>query len=171
MFTAVTSPLLAARTVGSHDAFVILCWSVLTVVTLWAVARTLRAYMLGLAFHSFKTDGKPKQVEMFGVNMAVDEEYTDQRPCCEYWCGRMEEAGMEVHPSDSGALLIANNGLYGFENYNPICWTIQQQVFGVQHGISQCDKELERWKLQRAKNEGALYAHQQWLRKAQRGEM
>ena len=129
------------------------------------------AYMLGLAFHAYKTDGKPKPVEMFGVNMSGAEEYEDQKPCCEYWLGRMEEAGMEVHPSDAGAILVAKNGLYGFENYNSLSWEIQQQVFGVMGGIKQCDAELEKWKLQKAKNEGALFAHDHWLRKTQRGEI
>jgi len=60
------------------------------------------AYMLALAYHSFIMTEKPKHVAMFGVHMAAGEEYAEQRPCCEYWIGRMEGAGMDVEPSWGG---------------------------------------------------------------------
>ena len=47
------------------------------------------SYMMALAYHSFITTGKPKRVEQYGIHMAAREEYKDQRPCCEYWAGRM----------------------------------------------------------------------------------
>lgn len=128
------------------------------------------AYMIALAFHAYDTVGHPSTVELFGVHMSSDEEYRDQRPCCEYWLGRLEGAGCEVKVAPGGAILAAN-GIYGYEEYDPACWAIQQRAFGIRHGIKQCDDELEKWKLQRSKNEGALFEAEYWLRKAQRGEL
>lgn len=128
------------------------------------------SYMIGLAFHCYVTTGKPSEIELFGVNMAVSEEYTDQRPCCEYWIGRLEQAGATVTIADSGALLAAN-GLYGFEKYSPLCWEMQQRVFAIQGGIKQSDDELRSWQIQKAKNEGALFEAERLLKKAQRGEL
>jgi len=129
------------------------------------------AYMLALAYHSFVTDGTPKELELYGVNMSSGEEYTDQRACCEYWIGRTETAGVKVQLTDGGALMIAKNGLYGFENYNPLCWEIQQRVFAIEGGIRQSEAELHKWELQKAKNAGAHFEASHWLRKAQRGEI
>ena len=74
------------------------------------------AYMLALAYHSFIMTENPKHVALFGIHMSAGEEYTDQRPCCEYWLGRMEGAGMDIELAPGGALLAAM-GLYGYENY------------------------------------------------------
>ena len=129
------------------------------------------AYMLGLAFYSHKTTGKPSEVELFGVNMSSGEEYVDQRPCCEYWIGCLETAGVKVTLTDGGALMVSKTGLYGFENYDPLCWEIQQRVFAIEGGIRKSEAELHRWELQRAKNAGAHFEASHWLRKAQRGEL
>jgi hypothetical protein len=127
------------------------------------------AYMQALAFHSFIMTGKPKHVAMFGVHMESSEEYTEQRPCCEYWLGRMEGAGMDIELAPGGALL-ASVGLYGYENYNPVCWELRQRIFGLQNGVKQSEAEVKKWELQKAKNEGAINEDEMILRKFQRGE-
>jgi hypothetical protein len=88
---------------------------------------TTITYMLALAYHSFKTTGKPFHVGLYGVHMEHDEEYGIQRPCCEYWIGKMQGAGMDVSVAPGGALL-ESSGLYGYENYNPICLDLKQRV-------------------------------------------
>jgi hypothetical protein len=50
---------------------------------------TTITYMLAWAYHSFLKIGKPLHVFLAGVHMEHREEYTVQRPCCEYWLGRM----------------------------------------------------------------------------------
>lgn len=127
------------------------------------------AYMIALAYHSFVLTGKPKNVALYGVHMEGEEEYTEQRPCCEYWLGRLEGAGVTVTPAEAGSLLIAN-ALYGYEKYNAVCWEMRQRTFLINNGIKQSAGEKEKWGLQQAKNEGALYECQYWLRKFQRGE-
>jgi hypothetical protein len=128
------------------------------------------AYMLGMAYHSFVTTGKPKRVELYGIHMAAAEEYMDQRPACEYWIGRMEGAGMSVDAGPDGALLISM-GLYGYEKYNPVCWDMRQRTQGLSGGMAQATAEIKRWELQKAKNEGAMFECEFWLRKFQRGEL
>lgn len=128
------------------------------------------AYMLALAYHARKTEKRPKVVELYGVHMSAGEEYADQRPCCEYWLGMLQASGAKVVLAPGGALLAANS-MYGYEDYNPACWEMQQRIFGIQGGIRNSDSELQRWTIQKAKNEGALFEAEYWLHKAQRGEI
>jgi len=127
------------------------------------------SYMLALAYHSFLVSGNPKHVAMFGVHMSASEEYTEQRPNCEYWIGRMESAGIDIELAPGGAVLTAM-GLYGYENYNPVCFELQQRITGIRNGIAHAEQEVQKWTIQRAKNEGAMYEDEMWLRKFQRGE-
>jgi hypothetical protein len=128
------------------------------------------AYMLALAYHSFMVTNKPKHVAMFGVHMAANEEYSEQRPCCEYWIGRMEGAGMDVEPSHGGALLQAI-GLYGYENYNPVCLDMRQYIQLLQNGAVEALREIKKWELQKSKQDGGIQAVEHFLRKFQRGEL
>lgn len=126
-------------------------------------------YMLALAYHSFVMTGNPKHVALFGIHMQAEEEYGEQRPCCEYWLGRMEGAGMDIEVAPGGSLLISM-GLYGYENYHPVCYDMRQRIMGLTNGIKQTDSEIKKWELQRAKNEGAIHEAEEWLHKFQRGE-
>lgn len=128
------------------------------------------AYMLALAYHSYIMTEKPKHVALFGIKMFAEEEYSEQRPCCEYWLGRMEGAGMDVMVAP-GSALLASPGLYGYENYNPIAYDIRQRIVGLEMGLNHSKNELNKWTLQVAKNEGGLSENEYWLRKIQKGEI
>jgi hypothetical protein len=130
---------------------------------------TAIGYMLALAYHSFVTTGRPKHIAVFGVHMSAREEYTEQRPCCEYWLGRLEGAGVDLFLAPGGALLTAN-GLYGYENYDPICYAMRQRITSLRKGYDKADKTREQWLMQRTKNEGAIFEAEYWLRRFQRGE-
>jgi len=56
-----------------------------------------------------------KTIHLYGVNMAVDGEYSYERPSCEYFCGIAEGMGIElfIHPDSD---LCKTTFLYGFEN-------------------------------------------------------
>lgn len=127
------------------------------------------SFMLALAYHSFLTTGKPEVAEMYGVHMVCEEEYKDQRACCEYWIGLMEGAGMAVIPP-AGGILLASVGLYGVENYNPVCWDMRQRIFGLQNGITDARNNMQEAKLQEARNFGALKEVELWNLRFQRGE-
>lgn len=128
------------------------------------------SYMLALAFHSFVMTEKPKHVALFGIQMFAEEEYAEQRPCCEYWLGRMEGAGMDVEVAP-GSALLASPGMYGYQNYNPIAYDIRQRLIGIEVGLNHSQNEVEKWKIQLARNEGAKAEDEYWLRKIQKGEI
>jgi hypothetical protein len=63
------------------------------------------AYQLALALWEHH-NGKPlKSLYMFGVNLSALEEYVGQRPCAEYWLGRLEQAGVAVNIPPGASLL------------------------------------------------------------------
>ena len=126
------------------------------------------SYMLALAYYSFLTTGKPKHVALFGIVMACDEEYGEQRPCCEYWLGRMEGAGIDIEIAPDSAVL-ASPGLYGYETYNPIVYDIKQRMQGINIGLLQSQKELDKWKEQKARQEGGMAENQYWLNRFTKG--
>jgi hypothetical protein len=128
------------------------------------------SYMLALAYHSYLTTKKPKHVAMFGIHMAAREEYTDQRPCCEYWIGVMRGAGMDVEPSPGGAIM-ASRGLYGYEDYLPICHEFRQRIQGLTMGFQQSQAEVIKWQAQLNKQQGAVQENEYWLRRHQTGNI
>lgn len=56
-----------------------------------------------------------EEIAVMGVNMAWNEEYSEQRPSCEYMLGRAMESGVIVHIPDVSDLLKAGH-LYAFES-------------------------------------------------------
>lgn len=67
------------------------------------------AYMFALAV----SEGFD-EIGLYGIDMAIDEEYADQRPNLEYFIGRAEERGIRVIIPESSALLKSDH-LYGYE--------------------------------------------------------
>ena len=83
----------------------------------------------------------------------------------------MEAVGIDVVLPEVGVLLKSTNGgLYGRENYDPICWDMRQRTYGIQNGVNDQINKLHAAEIQKAKNEGALYECNYWLLKHQRGE-
>ncbi len=67
------------------------------------------AYALALAgFEQFK------EIHLYGVEMDREKEIANERPCIEYWIGRLEERGVKIwiHPNSS---LMTHGGLYGYQ--------------------------------------------------------
>jgi hypothetical protein len=67
------------------------------------------SYMIALAVHEGYTD-----ISLFGVDMATDSEYSNQRPSCEYMIGYCEGKGINFYLPPESDLLRAPF-LYGFE--------------------------------------------------------
>jgi hypothetical protein len=132
--------------------------------------RTSITFMLALAYHSFKLTGKPFHVGLFGIHMEdVAEEYAEQRPCCEYWLGRMEDAGMDVFIA-AGAVLAAPF-VYGYEKYNQLVWLLRQRHDALQNGLRMKQQEYQEKMQEVHQQMGAVSESEYWLRKAQRGEL
>lgn len=126
-------------------------------------------YMLALAYHSFVTTGKPKRVELYGVHMEHTEEYTTQRPCCEYWLGRMEGAGMDIYLA--GGAILKSDGLYAYEGYNPLCYKFRLRINGLANGKAVREKEMRDAELKMHEQDGAIKECEYWLRLAQTGQL
>ena len=55
-----------------------------------------------------------KEIEVWGVDMAVGSEYQNQRPSCEFWLGVAAGMGIKIHiPAEAD--LLKSRFLYGFE--------------------------------------------------------
>lgn len=130
---------------------------------------TTLTYMMALAYHSFITTGKPMHLAMFGVHMEHREEYTEQRPCCEYWLGRMEGAGMDIFLA--GGAILRSKGLYGYEGYSPLCFKFRQRLEGLSNGANVREEERDEAEGKRREQVGAMKECEYWLRLAQTGEL
>lgn len=74
------------------------------------------AYMLAMAFALTDEVG---EVALFGIDLVHDTEYGNQRPCAEYWIGRLESAGVRVTLHEDSALCKHVGGRYGYESGDP----------------------------------------------------
>ena len=66
-------------------------------------------YMLALAIYEGYT-----YISLYGVDMAQDTEYKEQRPSCEYWCGYCDGAGINLYIPEQSSIL-KSLFLYGYE--------------------------------------------------------
>jgi hypothetical protein len=124
-------------------------------------------YMLALAYHSFLKVQKPKHVALFGVHMEHREEYSEQRPCCEYWLGRMEGAGIDIYIA--GGAILRSEGLYAYEGYNAICGKLRKRIEGLTNGLHAREVEEHTAELKKYEQSGAVKEAEYWLRLAQTG--
>lgn len=56
-----------------------------------------------------------QRIEMYGFEMAADEEYANQKPCTEFWLGAAIGMGVDVYLPPGNALLGGEMRLYGYE--------------------------------------------------------
>mgnify|MGYP001584702656 CR=1 FL=1 len=80
------------------------------------------AWMIGMALAM-----DFREIHIYGVDMAQDSEYVGQRPCCEYWLGRAEGAGVRIYRPPVSDLLSAI-GQYGFENGSAFSAKVQERL-------------------------------------------
>jgi len=126
-------------------------------------------YMLAFAYHLFLKTGNPKLVTLYGIHMESAEEYSEQRPCCEFWLGCMEGAGMVVSVPPVGSLLSAPR-LYAYEGYNPVLPKLRNRLSGLQAGLAMRQNELQTKRDEYCKQDGAVKECAYWLRVFQKGE-
>lgn len=78
------------------------------------------AYMLAYALHLHEIDvaqggGGIGTIGLWGVDMAVGEEYSHQKPCAEYWIGMARGMGIEVIIAPESPI-CRTNAMYAFDN-------------------------------------------------------
>jgi hypothetical protein len=58
------------------------------------------AFMLALAdMEGFE------EVHLYGINLAIGDEWFYEKPCAEYWCGRLEAKGVKLHIPSASSML------------------------------------------------------------------
>ena len=75
------------------------------------------AYMLALALYEHLNGDTIDEVHMAGIEMAVGTEYSLQKPCVEYWLGRLAGSGVTIVRAPMTELLRAP--LYAIDHEMP----------------------------------------------------
>lgn len=113
------------------------------------------AYALALAL----TMDDVAEVGLWGVDLAHDTEYADQRPCAEYWIGRCEAAGIKVTIHEKSALL-RQRARYGYDTENPLAKELraglERQAAGLAEAIAQHQAGIDDLKARAYTDDGAL---------------
>lgn len=64
------------------------------------------AYQLGLMWYQIAVENNPvSELFIYGVNLTSLDEYIHQKPCVEYWLGRLEQLGVKLTIPDASGLL------------------------------------------------------------------
>lgn len=98
------------------------------------------------------------EIGLWGIDLAHHTEYSDQRPCAEYWIGRAEAAGLKVTIHEESALLTQRYR-YGYEDTNPLLVELRGHLNGVADqlakSVAKGNEEMERLKCQAHTDDGA----------------
>lgn len=120
------------------------------------------SWMIAYAIHE-----GAKTIGVWGVDMALDEEYGYQRPSCEYFIGIAEGMGIEVIIPEESELLRCN-WLYGFEDDPYILRAMKQKQLEFEAKAKELEKKrfvLEQQEMMlRGAADNAKYAVRNWRR-------
>lgn len=102
------------------------------------------SYMIALAIML-----EYKEIGVWGVDMAVDHvlnnEYSHQRPSCEYWLGLAAGAGIRIYLPEGSDLLVSSH-MYGFEDDTVIRTKLEarlKELAARKEGIKQQSAQLD----------------------------
>ena len=64
------------------------------------------AYQLAMLWHTIHVEKQPvSDLYIYGINLTAMDEYAHQKPCVEYWLGRVEQLGVKLHIPAASSLL------------------------------------------------------------------
>ena len=98
-------------------------------------------------------------IHVYGVDMAVNTEYNEQRPSCEYYLGIAKGRGIELYlPPQSD--LLKTRFVYGYEEEIKSAWELklEKTVAGMMERKTQSDAVIRNQKSVSDKYEGAVQA-------------
>jgi len=95
-----------------------------------------------------------QEISLFGVHMATQGEYTFERPNCEYWLGRAEQAGINVFLPD-GADMLKATSLYGYEESRAFS-QLQERMNWYRKQQEHANQQLEQAKAVSYQYKGAI---------------
>ena len=106
---------------------------------------------------------RPEWMGIYGVDMAQDHllanEYSDQRPSCEYFIGLAEGLGIETS-IPGGSDLLKSTHLYGYQDAGAVLEKMQSRFVELGNNKGQMEAQLAQLKLQAAQLEGTVAALQ-----------
>lgn len=123
------------------------------------------AMMIAYAVYEHKVAKNVGRITLFGVNMGANEEYSFQRPSCEYWLGIAEAKGIKVDVVGPNSAVLKCHTIYGFDRE----WTwmrearIRQKELEV--GLKELERRTEEMKQHFWQQQGAIKDVQHFLRK------
>src|SRR5512139_1124341 len=108
---------------------------------------------------------KPKQIGVWGVDMAAESEYAYQRPGCHYFFDQAAQRGIEiVAPPQSD--ILEPLPLYGYKEQDPSYWRQKARKKELKAAIAHCDAVIQQAQAEKFAKTGALkdieYTMQTW---------
>ena len=110
-----------------------------------------------------------EEISVYGVDMAAGDEYAWQRPCCEYYCGYAEGAGIKLFLPDISPMLKANK-IYGLETDNHLSSAMKERnvdltgkVVAMNNELSMLQKKMSQVTQNINIFQGAITENKQWL--------
>lgn len=125
-----------------------------------------------IAFAAYQDD--VAEISLWGIDLIDDTEYSDQRPCAEYWIGRAEALGIKIVVPDKSALL-KQRCRYGYDDQSsPLLRELQE---GLTNQIAQLRKiqaerheQFEQLRTQMQVDDGAVQQAQMLLSRLSKWE-
>lgn len=131
------------------------------------------AWMMAMAIERILEAGKPEgsEIGLWGIDMAANEEYADQRPGCQFFVQVASQLGINVHvPLESD--LMAPPVLYGVHEHTHIFAKLRARRKELEGRLAAAQANMSAVSHQIAHLQGALddldYMFKTWT---QRGEM
>lgn len=113
------------------------------------------AFQLAHAAYEARTLKNISHVSLFGVHMMADEEYSHQRPACEYWLGILEALGVEAQVGGAGSILKCAY-TYGYDREWKMISDLSIRKQQMQNGLAELERRLEEVKSNYQQQMGAI---------------
>jgi hypothetical protein len=123
------------------------------------------AMMIAYAVYEQKLYNDIGLMGVWGVNMGADEEYSFQRPSCEYWLGIAEANGIKVEIHGDNSAVLKCNTIYGYDKEWTWMREARQRKKQLEIGEKELAQKVEEMKQHYWQQQGALKDVQFFLRK------
>lgn len=97
------------------------------------------AYMIALAIHE-----GAHEISLFGVAMAAEEEYDNQRTSCAYWMAVADTLGIDTFVAEEiGRTMVMPEYQYGYQSDSKLVMALKLRRDGMRNGIAKCEKDVQ----------------------------
>ena len=110
------------------------------------------SYMIALAIYE-----RFEEIHVYGVDMAQDSEYSDQRPSCEFFLGIAKGMGIKVHVP-VGANLLKTMFQYGYDDLKQDAFTEKekQRITMMRKKRAEVEAQIKALNTAKAQYDGAI---------------